>query len=216
MSSIIGVVGPQVLSDGVESLERLGRTGEVVSSLLHGRYYETAKRGNLFIVSTPAAGVTVPIYTNAAQQFVIYNPLSSGVDLVIKRVWVGYVSGTMVAGHMCYAGSVAQGVPGTTTQALIQNARLNINPSSGSGAGNKGSYYSPGSPATALVAGNYLRPMGNSQVVQAATATNAPWVQMDDVEGGIIVPPQGILVVAANIAAFSVSTIAALIEEVPV
>ncbi len=216
MSNPIAAVGPQILTDGVQALARSGRGGELVVAQIHGRYYESAKRGNLFIVSTPAAGVTVPIYTNAAQQFVIYNPLSSGVDLVIKRVWVGYVSGTMVAGHMCYAASVAQAAPGTITQANIQNARLTVALSTASGAGNKGNYYSPGSPATALVAGNYLRPMGNSQVVQAATATNAPWTQMDDVEGAIIVPPQGIMVVAANVAGAVVATIAALIEEVPV
>ncbi len=214
---ITGQVGPSLLSDGVGTQPfRQGRLGEAIVQQLHGRYYELAKRGSLFIVSTPAAGVTVPIYTNAAQQFVIYNPVSSGIDIVLKRVWVGYVSGTMVAGHMCYAGSVGQGAPGTITQANVQNARLVTNLSTASGAGNKGNYYSPGSPATALVAANYLRPMGNSQVAQAAVGTNSPWVQMDDVEGGIIVPPQGILVVASNVAAASVSAIAALVEEVPV
>jgi len=57
--------------------------------------------------------------------------------------------------------------------------------------------------------------MGVSQTVQAATATNTPWTAVDEIEGGIMIPQQGILVVAANVAAASVSTIAALVEEVP-
>lgn len=213
---LAGLVGPVVTSDGTCPAVRQGRSGELVITQLHGSLYETAKRGNLFIVSTPAAGVTVPIYTNAVQQFVIYNPISSGVDLVISRVWMGYVSGTNVAGHYCYAASVNQGTPTTATQALVQSSKFGANPSTSTGAGNKGLYYSPATPTTALVAGNYLRAMGISQVVQAATATNQPWVIFDECEGGIIVPPLGIFVVAANVAAASVSVISALVEEVPI
>lgn len=211
-----GLVGPSISADGTCPTIRLGRSGELVVTELHSSLYETAKRGNAFIVSTPAAGVTVPIYTNAVQQFVVYNPISSGVDLVISRVWLGYVSGTNVAGHYCYAASVGQAIPTSITQALVQSSKINANPSTSTGAGNRGLYYSPGSPAVALVAGNYLRAMGVSQVVQAATATNSPWTAVDICEGGIIVPPQGIFVVAANVAAASVSVISALIEEVPI
>lgn len=213
---LAGQVGPSISADGTCPAVRQGRAGELVVTTLHGDLYETAKRGNLFIVSTPAAGVTVPIYTNAVQQFVIYNPISSGVDLVISRVWLGYVSGTMAAGHYCYAASVNQGTPATVTQALVQSSKFGANPSTSSGAGNKGLYYSPATPSVALVAGNYLRAMGSSQVVQAATATNAPWTAVDICEGGIIVPPLGIFVVAANVAAASVSVISALVEEVPI
>lgn len=213
---LAGLVGPAVSSDGTCPAVRQGRSGELVITQLHGSLYETAKRGNLFIVSTPAAGVVVPIYTNATQQFVVYNPISSGVDLVISRVWMGYVSGTMVAGHYCYAASVGQGLPASFTQALVQSSKVNANPSTSTGAGNKGLYYSPANPAVALVAGNYLRTMGISQVVQAATATNQPWVVFDECEGGIIIPPQGVFVVAANVAGASTSVISALIEEVPI
>lgn len=213
---LAGNVGPVVTADGTCPAVRQGRTGELVTTQLHGSLYETAKRENLFIVSTAAAGVTVPIYTNATQQFVIYNPISSNVDLVVSRVWIGYVSGTNVAGHYCYAASVGQGLPTAGTQALIQSSKFGANPSSGPGAGNRGVYLSPANPAVALIAGNYLRALGVSQVVQAATATNAPWTAVDICEGGIIVPPQGILVVAANVAAASVSVISALVEEVPI
>lgn len=211
-----GKVGTSLLADGTTNEFRLERQGSLVVTQLHGQYYEQGFRGNCFIVSTPAAGVTVPIYTNAVQQFLIYNPISSNVNISILKVWIGYVSGTLVSGHYCYAASTAQGLPTTATQALTQASFLKSSNSLSSGAGSNGLYFSPASPATALVANNYLRPLGVSQGQQASTNTNAPWTIVDDVQGGIVVPPQGVFVVAANVAAASVSVISALVEEVPV
>lgn len=211
-----GKVGPSNLADGTQNEIRLGRAGEQVVTLLHGTYAEQGLRGNSYVISTPAAGVTVPIYTNAVQQFVLYNPAGSGINIVLLKAYIGYVSGTNVAGHFCYAGTVSQGVPTSSTQALTQSSLLKAPNPLISGAGSKGLYYSPATPAVALVAANYIRPFGVSQVVQAATATNAPWTAVDDIDGGIIIPPLGIVVIAANVAAASVSTIGCLVEEVPV
>lgn len=216
-SEVRDLVGTWAQADG-DAIQRMLKDqllGLIVTEL-HGKYREPTFRNRCFIISTPAAGVTVPIYTNATQQFVVYNPPNSGIGISLLKAWVGYVSGTMVAGHMCYAGSVAQAVPGTVTQALVQNSRLVVADSTKSGAGNRGMYFSPANPATALVAANYLRPMGNSQVAQTVAGTNAPWTQYDDIDGSIEVPPQGILVIAANVAAAVVATIGLLVEEVPV
>ena len=203
-------VGAARSNDGDFVMPALGRDRDMLVSQLHGRYYQNAKRGNMWVLSTPAAGVTVPIHTNTTAQFVIYNPASSGYDVSVLVVVVGYVSGTMVAGHMVY--SFVKGLttaPTTTTNALIQNARLD------SGASMPGGV-SAYSPATLAAAATYLRPMGNSQVVQAATATNAPWSQIDNVDGSIVLGPGTLLNISGNAAAFVVAAIAAVVEFVPV
>lgn len=211
-----GTIGPYRGREGTDTPVRLGIDSEVVVTELHGKYYETAFRRNLYIVSTPAAGAAIPAYTTAAQAFLIYNPVGSGVNISLCKAWLGYVSGTNIAGHVCYAGTTNVATPGTLTQMNVQSAFMSVALSTGGGAGNKGQYYSPGTLATAFAAGNYLRPFGLSQVVMAATAVNPAWVMADDVDGSIVVPQGGALSIAGNIALGTVAAIGALVEEIPV
>ena len=171
-------------------------------------YLEAVRQKQVFLASTPAAGVTVPIFSNTTQQFLAWNPADSGVLAVLIEVKAGYVSGTMVAGHMCYGyqTSVVAAPPGTTTAALVTNGII------GSTVGPAMKVYSPANPAAAL---SYLGPMNNSQVVQAATATNSPWTASDMINGKLAIPPGGVFAVAANAAAFVVATISLSWIEVP-
>ena len=38
----------------------LGRTGEVIDTPLHGKYYTQSANGNLFMQTTPVAGSAIP------------------------------------------------------------------------------------------------------------------------------------------------------------
>lgn len=198
-------------ASGARLPQRGGRFGEGSISQLLPAYAELAKRGMLFTVSQPPAGAVTPIYTNAAQQFLIYNPENSGIDIHILRAWIGYVSTTTAAGHFCYAGAVGQSAPGTTTNANIQNGYLKAP----GAAGNKGNYYTPGSPNVAFVAANYIRPFGVSMVAQTAAGTNAPFTMYDELEGSLIIPEKGVLAIAGNIAILGVHVIGALVAEIP-
>ena len=203
--------GPQNLGDSVLTTARGGRQGEAIVSLAHSRYFEPTFRGAMFTGSTPAAGVTLPIFSNLTQQFGLYNPQGSGVVAVLKRCMLGYVSGTHVAGHVCYAYRTAVGVgeaaPATVTVVTPVNTLL------GGGAAPKCRIYSPVTIATAAI---YLRPMGLSQVVQPATGVNAPWMMVDELDGEIILGDNTMLFVACNVAAGLGAVAAALSwEEVP-
>lgn len=191
------------------------RFGGVNMSPFLPMYYELAKRGILFNVSTPAAGAAVPAYTTAAQQFLIYNPEGSGVDIVVLRAWLGYVSTTTAAGHFCWAGAVGQSLPGTITNAYVQPALMKQKTSNPANVGQKGVYCAPGSPSVALVATDYMRPFGTSTVAQTAAGTNAPWNMTDEVEGSIVVPERGLVVIAGNIALLGVCAMSAIVAEIP-
>lgn len=183
-----------------------GLANEMYVAQIHGTKYEAAMRGRLFLVSTPAAGVTVPIHTNTVQGFVIFNPLGSGVRIAVLKTYIGYVSGTHVAGHHAYGFSTGlQADLATTTNALKQNAFL------GAGQGALGRYYSP---ATFPAAPTYLRNLGLNQFVATAASALTPYQYVDDVDGSIILEVGSALCVAGNAAAFSVSAIACLVEEV--
>lgn len=206
-----GQAGVVAVNDGSIQTLRLARDGALVATEGHGPYFEAATRGALFIGSTPAAGVTVPIFSNLTQQFGLLNPGGSGVQAVLRRMTVGYVSGTQVAGHMCYAYKPNIGIgeadPATVTILASQNALLGL------GQPSKCRIYSP---VTLAVAATYIGPVGVSQAVQAATATNAPWTIVDDIQGGIIVPENTMFFVACNVAAGQgVVAVSLSWEEVP-
>jgi hypothetical protein len=87
---------------------RLGRTGEQIFSELHGRYYEQAVRGKLFMAQ---AIVTAPvIYTTAAGTGgpLLWNPPTSGVNAVILAVSMGITVVTTVAAALGLTGNTGQ------------------------------------------------------------------------------------------------------------
>jgi hypothetical protein len=99
---IEGRVGPQALSVGAQQPPRLGNAAEVVTQDANGRYYELNYRGFLYTVSTALAGITVaagnvsPLPQNTGIPIVgVYNPPASLVNLVITRVKIAVLSGTL-------------------------------------------------------------------------------------------------------------------------
>jgi hypothetical protein len=75
--------GPSVLSDGVLAAIRLGRAGEQIVTEVHGKYYETNYRGNLFH-AVMAAGVIFPAPASLTNNpMSLYNPIGSGKNLVL-------------------------------------------------------------------------------------------------------------------------------------
>src|SRR5271165_4221617 len=82
---IEGQVGPQFLADGSRVSPRLGRSGEVILSELHGRFYEQAYRGNLFSVGcsvTALSANTITLTATTTPILAIWNPPGSLVNLV--------------------------------------------------------------------------------------------------------------------------------------
>lgn len=201
----IGQVGPMTLSDGAKALLRLDRSRAGVVKAATGQYAEAAHRNELFICSTAAAGVTVPIFSNTTQQFVLYNPAGSLFKYEVLRAWAGYVSGTHVAGHLCWAyqaNAVAAAITGTA--GLVVGSRLSGVPQS-----------LQVLVAATVVAFTYLRPWQHSQVALTAATAATPWQTIDETDGSIVIEPGRAVAIAANAAAFSVSTLGALVRELP-
>jgi hypothetical protein len=117
---IQGQVGQITGTDGSQPNLRQARTGELVVSQNHGRYYETASRGNMFnltmslSVGTVVAGNIVGAAANAATQFAIWNPLGSGFNMTILKTHIAIYSGTIVAGPV-FHGVFALGNPTNAT-----------------------------------------------------------------------------------------------------
>lgn len=113
---IQGQVGATAALDGTQTNLRQGRTGEIILSQGHGRYYEQASRGNMFTLNLVAtttaisAGNLINAAAAATTQFALWNPIGSGYNLSITKVLIGPISGTFAAGPL-YHGIIQTSVP---------------------------------------------------------------------------------------------------------
>lgn len=114
ISSISGRVGASLQADGTNLQPfRQGKTGEAVVGQAHGKYFEAAHRGKLFAAQEQGTGVAPGTALGTTACLTLYNPPNSGVRLAVKKVSLGYVSGTLGAGTMyhCVNNSPTQAAP---------------------------------------------------------------------------------------------------------
>ncbi len=201
------ITAPVIRSDGAAGPLRGTRTGALVVAAGHGALVEPAARGNIMIVCTAAAGVAPGTALSTSPPLVIWNPPASGKNLAILKASIGYVSGTLGAGSIVYA-SGAQATPPTTGTEITPASAL-LGATRGVGRAFSGS--------TLTVAPTLLRPVCSIGAITAATAFT-PALALDLVDGGIIIPPGGLLAVQ-GIAAAGTSPLVLLSliwEELPV
>lgn len=86
-----GIIGEQNASSGIVTL-RAGRQGELMTSNVHGRFYEQVMRGNVFGASNQAATSTTAALATTFTGLAVANPSSSGKNLVMLRYTVGQVA----------------------------------------------------------------------------------------------------------------------------
>ena len=172
-------VGPQFKEDGTTGEGRIGNLGDVIASLLHGNYYEQAKRGNLMMGATAVTGVAPGTAIGTTAAFSLYNPKNSPVDLVILKARLSYISGTLGIGVVNWVVNTDPTAAATSGTAItVVNGLLNRDAGHGKPLTTA---TLPATPTLARLAFN-LPPM-------LATSVLVPWHADDDVDGAIIVAP---------------------------
>lgn len=152
---------------------------------------QQALAGNVFIGSTAAGGVAIPLTTATAQVFGLWNPSGSGVKCVIDKLSLGIVTlGTNIVAALAWsylpnAGSAigAAGAPITAfTSAAPVNAII--------GQGNASKVRFTPSAATTIAA-THLMSIGLSSTT--GTVTDEVGQMVYDHDGNLIVP-QGVAI----------------------
>lgn len=145
----------------------------------HGKNYNAALAGRVFHASTAASGVAPGTSLSTTAAFALHNPWGSGVNLVINKVSMGYISGTLGAG---------------TVFAAANQAEVQVTPSGTAivpvPAGLVADAVAKGKPMTTVtvVAPTIIRPLWGLQASLASTAVQ-PWKLTEDIDGEIIVKP---------------------------
>ena len=206
-------VGPiAAASNGVQTSLRSGSLGDQIVSELHGRYYETTKQGNSFILSVSAAAALTAFSGGAAgtPMLALYNPVGSGKNIVLNKANVANVVAVSAAGTCTfglYFGQTAVITQATTT------APTNCLTQAASGSamtGFRNVALTGGSAASNVI------PLGSYYWATAAGAIQTPNAPAD-LEGGIIIPPGSYVALGGSAALTSATWIASIQwEEVPV
>lgn len=191
-------IGPTSNADGSTITNGADRTtvdGAKVVASVHGRRYEQASRGRVYSVATAQAGVTLIAEMKqapaATKQTVLslVNPVGSNVNLEVLKAWLVHVSGTPAAGAWTWATGIIAAAITQATTIVPSNGKTN-------GPASKGVGFSAvaltGGPGHALA-----RAFPGTAFAGAIVAGSAGGlVQMDDVDGSLVVPPGTILTLA--------------------
>lgn len=85
-------------NDGVAYGVRMTREKNQLTAFGVPALFELTRQGRVFTGNIAAAGVILPIYSNTAQQVGLWNPVGSGVDLLVLRLSPTYVDTSGAAG----------------------------------------------------------------------------------------------------------------------
>lgn len=221
--------GPQTASDGTQIQPRAGRSGELIVSELHGRFYEQTYRGNVY-----SGGITALTSMTGAPAFTIstltasctpiaglWNPATSGVNAVILQATLGVII-TSATNTGCgpFVWATSSG-----------NAAI----STGNPPFNRKSFLAPGSSPLKDMSNVLLTGLTSNLVVRWCSAlgggssNNFSDVDtavgfstiypgsVENIDGAIVVPPGGVLALLATTTPSAHSVVSGLLwEEVPV
>lgn len=167
-----GKVGPITQSDGSSAPLRTDRTGSLVVA---SPYAEWAARGQLFVASMQAGASLGTALTTTAVTFTLYNPLKSGVNVVLLDCVLAITAAPAGAASYVYAANVnpLAAAPATNTDLAIRGS-----PIGNSATGRAKAYSATTLPATPVV----IRV--HSSIV--ATGAASPWFAVDRVDGAIV------------------------------
>ena len=187
MVQIDAITGQRILADGSIAGLRSERTGGLVTQDAHARFQEAVERGQVYTIQAKAVTVTAvtditPLPATTGRVGVgIYNPLNSGVNLVIWKVFIAHLNGT--PGGPAYLDIVSPDA--ACTDANKSNAINNFTLTNG---GHKAKAYSAAVPGNTK-AGVMIKPIiGSPTAFALATMlSNAE----DLLDGSLVIPPGG-------------------------
>ncbi len=163
-----------------------------------GKWSYAARMGRLFLANEGAGGQVLPIFSNTAQKFALWNPAGSGVNLNLVKLTSTYVATTGAAGGFCIGimknagAALATGGVSVFTETQPERA-----PYGGPVGGGKVRF----ALTATVIAPTILCQIGMNQLVlTAADATNPQWSFEKNFDGEMVIAPNNLIVLAGNIA----------------
>lgn len=159
---------------------RQGQLGDLVVSELHGRYYETTYRRNMFTATLTAGTTTSAGLSTTQTGFLLLNPNNSPVNLVINKVGYAFI--------VAFTAGAAIGLQtGNQSTALLSgltttNTSVRSNYAGSAIVGNALTY------SAATTTGPVLQQIFGAGLTGAITTIPQVYSYFD-LEGSLIIPP---------------------------
>lgn len=186
-----GLVGlNQTGADGETLNVRQERDGCLVVIPGNVALFEVASRGMLYSATGAVAGVSHGTSFGATPPLALLNPDSSPVALVVSHATVGYVSGTLGTGGYQWGATGLNGAPTASPLATQNQSRIFGFQSKGASVGLA---YSGANHATEALTPQMVRQSIHYSAFAGGAAV-LPLKAVDDVQGGLVVLPGGLLV----------------------
>lgn len=200
-----GQVGPVAttssIAPGTQTVLRQGNLGDAIVSELHGRYYETTYRRNMFVIANQAAVTTSAALTTTFTGLVLGNPTTSTVNLVVTKFCVAQFAVGAAA-----AVGIMTGTGATVTASLTPRNRY-VGGASAQALANAGQTL-PGTPVLEQVFGSIGSLATTGYGLQPAIVV--------DLEGSLILPPGAFVASYTTIATTTALIFSFMWEEIPI
>jgi hypothetical protein len=206
--SVRGRVGPDTIADGAEAKVRQGKSAEQIVQELHGRFYETNYRNALYSGGMGLTAINNATYTSATLGATVtpiagvYNPIGSPVNLVILQAVLGV---TVTAATATGPGAFVWAAGITTVAVTTGSSPFNRKTlqASGSAAKDLTNVAPTGLSPNLVVRGASALTGGllkNISSVETAVGQNigVTGYTTENIDGGLIVPPGGVLALLAT------------------
>ena len=179
-----GQPGPNVVGDGASAPLRTGRLGELISSELHPRYFESVFRGNSFSACNQATQAVSVALATTYTGFCLYNPVGSNKLLIPTKVKLALTAAPAAAASLglITGFSATGGVTAQTTKLVPTSNFLGA----------------PAGVGIALSAATLVTPTWLFQLYDAFTAAALPAPTLPiDLEGMFVIPPGAFIAIGA-------------------
>lgn len=224
---IQGQVGAVNNQDGAQVNARQGRTGELMVSELHGRFYEQAYRGGFFSFGVTLTALTSTTATatgvtaTATPILGLWNPLNSTVNLVMSQASLTVTPNNLTSGAApgAFVWTVQSGQSAITTGSTSIYNRKTLTTT-----GSQAKAFGVSTALTGLVGSlsvlegaDFASPSGLTYTTLGSTALFPGYMNVQNFDGSLIVPPGGVLALMNTVSSTVFSVAGRLLwEEVPV
>ncbi len=180
-------------------------------SFTGGKYAAEVAKGRVQILSTPPAGVTIPISTSSAPTFGVWNSSSS---FYAMPLWfsAGYTSGTIALGELGFANQFVGNAIGTALSAITGATSATLKNALLGGGQQPVLQYTPSS-MTLGAGGTQALWLGSS--IESASAGTGIFNVKIDFDGLILIPPGQVFFPCASVAQTANFTMSLAIAEIP-
>lgn len=221
---IQGQPGPINQSSGNPNI-RMGNLGDLIVSELHGRFYEQVYRGNVYSAGSSVTALsanTITLTATTTPIVGVWNPSTSLVNLVILQAEITAFINTFTtpvgAGAFVWATSISNAAISTGVAPFNRKTLANT--------GSQAKAFNGGVALTGLSnnlvileGGDFTSPTGQTYgtiVAPTAGTSLGSFGGVQNFDGGLIVPPGGVLALLNTTSTTTMSATSRLMwEEVP-